>query len=92
METFLRKIGLIDNLTTELKIQKTDFLNVFTNHVDDGDIGFLSGAFDAFSSSKNEYRGRITFDGFEIKRKRRFFDRSEVMQRQKGIFFKKEIL
>lgn len=90
MKRLLERLKLIDYLTTELEIQKNEFVRNFKNYVDEGDIGYFSGAFDVFSSSKNEFKGNVGFEDFKIKRRRRFFDMNmnfaiaEGKYRQKG--------
>ena len=79
MREFLEKIKLIEYLTTEIEIQKNEFVSKFRNHVDEESTGIFSGTFEVFSSSKNEYKGHVGFDGFKIKRRRRFFDRNMSM-------------
>ena len=74
MKELLKKLKLIDYLQIELIIQKNDFVNKLRNHVDEGSTGVFSSPFEAFSSSKNEYKGQVGYDGFKIKRKRKFFD------------------
>ncbi len=74
MKRFLERLKLIEYLTTELEIQKNEFVKNFKNHVDERNIDFFFGAFDAFSSSKNEFIGHVDYDHFKIKRRRRFFD------------------
>lgn len=74
MKEFLKKIKLIEYLTTEIEIQKNEFVLKFSQHVDEGNIGAFSSPFEAFSSSKNEYKGQVRFEGFKIKRRRKFFD------------------
>ena len=77
---FLRKIRLIDNFDIELEIDKNDFFKILQNNVDEKQSDF----FDAFSVSKNEYKGIVTQDNFEIKRKRRFFDMNLNFSKAKG--------
>ncbi len=55
MKEFLRKLKLIDNLNSELEIQKNDFVAILKENVDDGSTSFFSDAFDIFTSSKNSY-------------------------------------
>lgn len=74
MKDFLKKIKLVADLTTEIEIQKSEFINKFKHHVDEGDVGPFLGGLDIFSSSKNEYKGHVGFDKFKIKRRRRIFD------------------
>lgn len=74
MKGILKELKLIDHLTTELEIQKSDFVKRFRNNVDEGSTDFISDSFDVFSSSKNEYKGHVGYESFKIKRRRRFFD------------------
>ncbi len=89
MKEFLQKIKLIDHLTTELEIQKSDFLSNFKSCVDEGNIGYFFGAFDVFSSGKNEYKGHVGYDSFEIKRRRKFFDMHMNFAIAKGKYIQK---
>ncbi len=75
MKNFLKRIKLIDNLTTELEITKLEFVNRLSASVDQAELGFFSDTFDIFTSSKNMYKGNVNQSGFEIKKRRRFFDR-----------------
>ena len=90
MKTFLKQIRLIEHLTTELDIQRSEFVNIFKQHVDEGSTGFMSDAFDVFSSSRNEYRGHVGLDGFKIKRRKRFFDMNMSLAVASGTFRQKE--
>ncbi|MCK8480739.1 hypothetical protein [Psychroserpens algicola] len=74
MENFLRNIKLIDDFTTEINISKSEFISRLKRQVDESSLGVFSDFGDVFSSSKNEYKGVVNYDGFKFKRKRRFFD------------------
>ena len=89
MKEFLQKIKLIDHLTTELEIQKSDFLSNFKSCVGEGNISYFSGAFDVFSSSKNEYKGHVGYDSFKIRRRRKFFDMNMNFAIAKGKYIQK---
>jgi hypothetical protein len=86
MEALLIKLKLVDYLKTELYLQKGEFIERFSQHVDDEKIGGLYDAFDAFSSSKNEYKGHVGLDSFKIKRRRKFFDMNINMATASGTF------
>jgi len=73
MKDFLIKLKIIDFLTTELEIEKNEFVAKFRQHVDEGSTGIFSDSFDVFSSSKNEYKGHVSYQDFKIKRRREFF-------------------
>jgi hypothetical protein len=86
MKEFLKKIKLIDYLRTELQISRNEFVDKLNSIVDEGGTGFFSGPFDTFSSSKNEFKGRISYDGFKIKRRRRFIDTNINLATANGVF------
>ena len=90
MKEFLRKLRLIDYLQTELEIQKNDFINKLREHVDEGGTGIFSDTFDVFSSSKNEYKGEVNYNGFKIKRRRKFFDMNMNMAVANGTYYEKD--
>ncbi len=74
MKEFLKKIKLLDHLSTEVPIDRNLFVQRFEQQIDYGDTSVFSDFFDVFSSSKKEYKGHVNYDGFKIKRRRRFFD------------------
>lgn len=74
MKEFLRKIKLIDNLTTTLQLSRQDFINNLSSITDEVGVGIFSDPFEAFSTSKNEFKGQITHHGFKLKRKKKFFE------------------
>lgn len=73
MNKTLEKLGLEEELLLKYYVQHTDFVNKFQK-LTDSDQGAFSGAFDAFSSSKAEYRGKISSIGFSVRKKKKFFD------------------
>lgn len=79
MKEFLKKIKLIDILTLELDSTKSEFISRFKPHVDEGDIGIFSSFFEVFSSSKNEYKGTVGYDGFKIRKRKKFFDTNKQL-------------
>jgi len=86
MKEFLEKIKLVDYMTTEIEMQKDEFVKKFKESVDEGSVDFFSGAFDVFSSSKNEYKGHVGLKDFEIKRRKRMFDVNMSFAVAKGKF------
>lgn len=90
MKEFLRKIKLVGNLTTEIEIQQKEFVARLKENVDKGSTGLLSNMFDVFSSSSNEYKGTIGMEGFELRRRRRFFDMNINTAVAKGTFTQKD--
>ncbi|MFY7938393.1 MAG: hypothetical protein ACOVOQ_13515 [Flavobacterium sp.] len=74
MTELLKRLKLIDSFTTTLQTSKVEFVNRLIEITDKGDTRMISDTFDVFSSSKNEFRGEVNFEGFKIKRRRKFFD------------------
>ena len=74
MKDYLRKLKLLDHLTTDVEIQKNEFVSQLRKHVDEGGMGIFSDFFDVFSSSKNEFKRQVDYNGFKIKRRRWMFD------------------
>ncbi|CAN5450562.1 hypothetical protein BH09BAC3_BH09BAC3_14610 [soil metagenome] len=70
MNEFLKKIGLLDHMIIELLIRQSDFVDTLQANVDPKKVGL----FEAFSSSKNMYKGSVSYDGFEIRRKKKIFE------------------
>lgn len=90
MKEFLEKLKLIQHLETELNINRKDFVDKLYNQVDKGDIGFLLDLFDVFSSSKNDYKGHVGYDGFKIRKKKRFLDMNINTAVAKGKYHQKD--
>ena len=91
MEDFLRKMKLVDDLSITLKVNKSHFIAAFRGNVDESDLdGVFSGAFDAFSSSKNLYRGEVNSQNFRIRKKRTFFNNYASLPIAKGRFIQRE--
>ncbi|WP_299625193.1 hypothetical protein [uncultured Tenacibaculum sp.] len=74
MRDFLKRIKLIDDLQTELEVEKTDFVHKLKQNVDEGSTGIFSDAFDIFSRSKNDYKGNVDLNSFKVKRRKKLFD------------------
>lgn len=74
MKSILERLKLVDYLTTEIPIEKNLFIEKLKMNVDQGDTGIFLSAFEAFSSSKNQYKGMVTSDSFKIRRRRKLFD------------------
>lgn len=84
MHDFLEKIHLILHKQIRLPIDKSEFIKKFKQNVDEGSVGAFSGIFEAFSASKNRYKGNITQNTFEMRKKRTFFDRTGYLVRISG--------
>ncbi|MEM8584815.1 MAG: hypothetical protein AAGF87_11125 [Bacteroidota bacterium] len=80
------KLGLIDYMTMTLEVDKLDFIKKLRKQVDESSLGVFSDVGDAFSSSKNEFKGEVDHEGFQIKRKRKFFDTNFNFAVAKGQF------
>ncbi|MEL6628917.1 MAG: hypothetical protein AAFQ92_25590, partial [Bacteroidota bacterium] len=80
------KLGLIDYMTMTLEIDKLDFVRKLRKQIDESSLGVFSDVGDAFSSSKNEFKGQVDHEGFQIKRKRKMFDTSFNFAVAKGQF------
>ena len=89
MGEFKKKLGLKDEFSVELDVKQIDFATTFFHHVDQGDTLTLTGIFDIFSSSKNEYRGTVTPANFKVKRKRKLFDMNGSFAIATGEFHQK---
>lgn len=72
MDNFLRKINLIKDITIQLPVTKTEFIQKFRNNVDESDLGYVP--FEVFQSSTNEYKGNIENNTFELKKRKKIFD------------------
>jgi hypothetical protein len=92
MKSILERLKLVDYLTTEIPIAKKDFIEKLKMNVDHGDTGVFLSAFEVFSSSKNEYKGIVTFESFKIRRRRKFFDMNMNLAVAEGSFKQRENL
>ncbi|KFF02472.1 hypothetical protein [Flavobacterium reichenbachii] len=72
MSDFLRKIQLIKDITIQLPVSKIDFIQKFRNNVDQSDLSYVP--FEVFQSSTNEYKGSISNNEFELKKRKKLFD------------------
>jgi hypothetical protein len=86
MEEFLRKIKLIDNLTTHLDISQRQFVDKLSEITENKKIGLFSNSFEPFSSNKREFVGQVNFEAFKIKRRTRLFETNQIMSVAKGTF------
>jgi hypothetical protein len=68
MNDFLLKIGLIDKLTLELDITREEFIKRFQQNVDADQFEL----FEILSRSKNQYKGTITLNNFQMEKRRSF--------------------
>jgi hypothetical protein len=86
MEDFLERIQLIKQKQVKLPIEKTEFSKILRQNVDEGEIGMFSGMFEAFSSSKNKFKGTVSNNEFEIRKRHVLFQQNQMIARIKGTF------
>jgi pilus assembly protein TadC len=86
MDKLLEKYKLIDYHTTEVEIDKMEFLKRLRAVVDEGATGSIASPFEAFSSSDNDYIGRVEPEGFEFRRRRKMFQPNFNQAYVKGTF------
>ena len=75
MKTFLEKIKLIQYTSIELNTEKNDFVRKLRQNIDESDLSWGSSMFEAFSSSKNDYKGTVNFNGFKLRKRQRMFQK-----------------
>jgi len=86
MNEFLKKIKLIDNFTTTLQLSKQDFVHRLAQITEKGSASAFSDPFEAFSSSKSEFKGEVNPNGFKLRRRRKFFERNSNIAIATGNF------
>ncbi|MDQ8012202.1 MAG: hypothetical protein REI96_07130 [Flavobacterium nitrogenifigens] len=84
MTDFLRKIHLVKDISIQLPVSKIDFIQKFSNNVDESDLYFSP--FEIFESSNNEYKGFLLDNYFEIRKRRKFFDANYSFAKVSGTF------
>ncbi|EDP95109.1 hypothetical protein U8527_12910 [Kordia algicida OT-1] len=90
MDDFLERIKVLKRKQIKLPISKSEFINRFRQNVDEGDIGMFSGTFEAFSSSKNKYKGSISSNSFKMRKRRELFDRGRNLAKITAQFRQQE--
>lgn len=85
MKNFLKKIGLIDALTTELVIDRRTFIHRLKENVDHSSNGIFS----TFNSSKKEYRGTVGYDNFEISRREFYAQQNQMQAKANGKIYER---
>lgn len=87
MEDFLRKIKLIDEMSTKLNITSSEFVRELKVNVEESNIdSVFSGLFEGFSSNKKAYKGLVDSRGFYIRKKKRLFEKKRGSINAKGTF------
>ncbi len=89
MNKLLERLKLTEYFITESKIRKNEFVNKLRENVEEGNVRFCADSFGVFSSSKNEYKGKVGFEGFKIKRRRKFFNMNIIFAIAKGKYTQK---
>lgn len=84
MNDFLKKIHLVKDISIQLPVSKMEFIQKFRNHVDQSDLSFVP--FEVFQSSKNEYKGYISNNYFELRKRRKFFDTNYSFAKVRATF------
>ncbi|MFN8334490.1 MAG: hypothetical protein U0U09_05130 [Cyclobacteriaceae bacterium] len=74
MKNFLSRLRLIDKMVTEVSVPRDQFAKKFRSLVDEGSLDVIFSTFEAFDSSKNEYKGHVGIADFKIRRRRKLFD------------------
>lgn len=74
MKEPLKRLKLIDHFRLELDISKNEFVNKFNANTDREKASLFKRMFEPLSSSKKEYIGRSSENGFQIRRRKRFFE------------------
>ena len=74
MNNLLQKLYLADCITIQLQTTKEQFANELSAITDRGGTGLFSDPFESFVFSKYEFRGYVSEEGFEIRRRRKLFD------------------
>lgn len=87
MKHFLKKIKLIDSLTLEFEITKEEFSEKLKENITKSDLGMFSDMFEMFSSDDNDYKGYVNYDSFEIKKRKRMFERNMNFSKITGKFY-----
>lgn len=90
MTDFLRKIHLVKDISIQLPVSKTEFIQKFRKHVDQFDFSFVP--FEVFQSSKNEYKGYISNNNFALRKIRKLFDTNYSFAKVTGEFSEKDNL
>ena len=71
-------------------MEKREFVRKLMMSVDQANLGSFISPFEAFSSSKNEYKGMVTYDSFKIRRRRRLFEMGVISPVAEGHFRQKD--
>ncbi len=92
VKKILKKLDLIESFTTELDIQKDDFIEELKNQVEEANIGlfsFSSSFFEVFSSSNKKFKGQVKDGYFKIRKRLSFSDMNHSSIIARGSFKQK---
>lgn len=90
MEEFLKRLKVLNNFSVNLNISRPEFLVRFSTIVDRGDTSFLFSSFDALDSTSSVYKGKVTNDGFKIRRRKKVLRSDWGMAMATGTFVERE--
>lgn len=90
MKDLLERLKLVQHFTIEMEIEKSVFISILKEKVDEGDTSVIFSAFEVFSTSKNEYKGSIGLDGFKLRKRRKFFDMNMNLAIANGSYQQKD--
>lgn len=85
MKSLAEKIGIIEKFEIELKISKKEFLKKIKDRIESKGHYF----FGISNTNKPFFKGSISNDSFELKRKRRFLDSHLDFIKTSGNFYQK---
>lgn len=86
MDEIFRKLRLTDSFTIELYIEKSKLVQVFSEQMDYSDLRLFTDLFEELLLDKKKYKGLVSEEGFEIKRRRRFFLPGNIIAEARGTF------
>ena len=78
MKDLLHKLKLIEYLAIDIEIQKTEFVSKFRQLVDGDSLGIFSDISHLYSSSKNEFKGQVGYEGFKIEKRVKPFEKKNL--------------
>lgn len=86
IKKILRRLKLIEDFDFEIEIKRPEFVEKLSNKLEDYEFSIMSEIFEIFDSGPPGYKGKITNDDFEIKRKRELFNYVPSIPIVKGRF------
>jgi len=86
MDKILKKVGLLTYCQFKLNTDQGTFANKLNDIVENKSLDIFSDMGDVFSRNEKNYKGSVTHQGFEIRRKRKLFDMNMNFTKIKGTF------